>query len=157
MVRFSPFAGALLVSGCVYGSGGPPPLKPLAEDQAQPVAALIEHVLAGFFPSLPAGSDVPTVCVSLAPHPLEDGQEKSLIARFPRLAPFDRCKASGSGHVDAITAERAELVQVYAFGCTDAARCSGWASVPGQPSARYGMRWQDGSWRFARDPRLLAE
>jgi hypothetical protein len=157
MGRFLSLLGALLVSGCVYGSGGPPPLKPLAEDQAQPAAALIEHVLAGYFPTLPAGSDVPTVCVSLAPRALEDGQKKALIARFPRLAPRERCKPSGAGHVDAITGERAELVQVYEFACASATSCSGWATVPGQPSARYGLRWQDGTWRFARDPRLLAE
>jgi hypothetical protein len=157
MRRFHLVLLTLLLSACVYGGGGPPPLKPLAEDQSQPGPALIEHVLVGFFASLPAGSDVPTVCASLAPRALEDGQEKALIARFPRLAPRDRCKPSGAGYVDAITGERAELVQVYEFACESPTSCSGWASAPGQPSARYGMRWQDGSWHFARDARLIAE
>jgi hypothetical protein len=141
MIRLLSVALPLSLAACAYGSGGPPPLPPLAEDQAQPGLALAEHVLAAYFAENPSP---PMVCVSMAPRRFDDAQEKSLIVRFPRLAPFDRCSGAP-----------AQVLQIYEFACDTPVTCSGWANVPGRPSTRYVLRWQDGSWRFAADLRLI--
>jgi hypothetical protein len=148
--------GTSLLAGCIYGSGDPPPLPPLAEDQAQPALALLEHVLADHFARAEPGQAL-TTCASLAPGGLTMAQEKALIARFPRLAPVARCRTSGAATVDAETGAPAVVVQVYEFACTSGSECAGWAAVPGQPAARFGMRWSEEGWRFVRDARLIAE
>jgi hypothetical protein len=155
MIRFLSVVLPLSLASCIYSSAGPPPLAPLAEDQAQPGPALAEHVLTAYFAENPVTATAPTVCVSIAPRAFEDGQEKSLIARFPRLAPLDRCKPSGAGFVNGITGTPAQVVQIYDFACEGPASCNGWANIPGHPGTRYTQRWQDGSWRFAADLRLI--
>jgi hypothetical protein len=146
---------ALALGACVSGVGEPPPLPPLAEDPEQPVLALFEHVLTGYFTTF--GANPPTTCARLRPGPLSDEQEESLIVRFVRLAPASRCVADGSGWHDAITEQPAQVVEVYEFACQSATQCRGWVAAPGSPAARYAMRFEADEWRFTRDPRLLAE
>jgi hypothetical protein len=155
MIRLLAVVLPLSLLSCMYGSGGPPPLPPLAEDRSQPGPALAEHVLAAYFAENAAVANSPTVCVSMAPRAFAADEEKSLIARFPRLAPLDRCKPAGAVYVDAVTGTAAQIVQIYDFACDTQASCSAWANVPGHPSTRYQLRWQDGSWRFAADLRLI--
>ncbi len=143
------------MGACVAGGGEPPPLSPLAEDQEQPALALLEHALTGHFATF--GVNSPTTCASLRPGPLTAEQEEALIVRFVRLAPASRCVVAGSGWRDAITEEPAVVVQLYDFGCRAAGQCSGWVAAPGSLAARYAMRFEDGQWRFTRDPRLIAE
>lgn len=146
---------ALTLGACVSGGGAPPPLPPLAEDAGQPVLALFEHVLTGHFAAF--GANPPTTCAELRPTPLSAEQEEALIVRFVRLAPASRCLATAGGPTDAITSERAALVQVYDFACPTPTQCTGWVAAPGSPAARYAMRFEGGQWRFTRDPRLIAE
>ena len=146
---------AMVLSACISGGGTPPPLPPLAEDREQPALALIEHVLTGHFAAF--GGSPPTTCALLRPGPLSAEQEEALIIRFVRLAPASRCVAAGSGWRDALTQEPAQVVEVYDFACRSPTQCTGWASAPGSPSARYAMRFEGGQWRFTRDPRLIAE
>ena len=145
---------SFVLGGCVAGSGAPPPLPPLAEDRAQPVLALFEHVLTGYFARV--GATGPTTCAQLTPGPLTAEQERELIARFVRLAPAARCLAAAGGPIDAITREPAALVQVYDVRQADTATTA-WAAVPGAPAIRYTMRFDNGAWRFDSDPRLIAE
>ena len=148
---------AIALGACVSGGGGPPAPAPLAEDQAQPVLALFEHVLTGYFAGAGAGAGGPTTCARLSPTPLTAEQETALIARFVRLAPAERCIAAGQGTVDAITGAPAHLVEVYQFACQGAGPCSGWVAVPGAPATRYTMRFEGGAWRFDSDRRIIAE
>lgn len=157
MIRHALLLAPLLMSACVYGEDGAPPLAPLAKDRTQPAGALIEHVLTRYFERVPASPNVPTVCVSFQQRPLDRALEQALIARFPRLAPLSRCAGTGNGVADAITGGAAQVIEVYAFTCDNADNCSGWATVPREPSVRYGLRWQNGAWQFARDMRLIAE
>ena len=146
---------AIALGACASGGGGPPPATPLATDQAQPVLALFEHVLTGYFAG--AGAGGPTTCARLAPTALSAAQERALIARFVRLAPAERCTSGAPGLVDAITGGAAAEVQVYAFACETPALCSGWVAVPGAPATRYAMRFEGGAWRFDSDRRIIAE
>ncbi|WP_121114476.1 hypothetical protein [Croceibacterium ferulae] len=127
----------------------------LAQDRAAFGAALLERALAGFFDGPGAAADPPTVCVELSPGGLPAEQEKALMARFPRLAPRDRC-AQAPGLMDRITGERAVLLQAYGFACSDPDHCTGWTNASGQPATRWTMRWQEGGWTFASDRRLIA-
>jgi hypothetical protein len=145
----------LALGACVSGGGEPPPLPPLAEDQEQPVLALLEHVLTGHF--APFGANPPTTCAVLRPGPLSAEQEEALIVRFVRLAPASRCVADDGGWRDDFTEEPAQVVEVYDVACRTPTQCTGWVNAPGSPAARYAMRFEGGSWRFTRDPRLLAE
>ena len=131
-----------------------PPLPPLAQDQAQPVLALFEHVLTGYFAG--AGPDAPTTCAAQRPGQLSAAQEQELIARFVRLAPAARCRADASDTVDAITGGRAAVVEVADFACNQAA-CAGSVTLPGKPAARYALRFVDGAWRFDGDAGIVAE
>ncbi|HEY6815916.1 MAG TPA: hypothetical protein VI168_10290 [Croceibacterium sp.] len=146
---------AFALGACASGGGEPPPLASLAGDREQPVLALFEHVLTGYFAG--AGADAPTTCARLSPAPLSAAQETALIARFVRLAPAERCIAAGPGTVDAITGEAAQLVQIYEFACQSEALCSGWVAAPGTPATRYAMRFEGGAWRFDSDRRIIAE
>jgi hypothetical protein len=146
---------ALMAGACASGGGEPPPLSPLASDREQPVLALFEHVLTGYFAG--AGASGPTTCARLSPTPLTAEQETALIARFVRLAPAERCIAAGQGTVDAITGESAQAVQVYEFACRTPELCSGWVAAPGAPATRYAMRFEGGAWRFDSDRRIVAE
>jgi hypothetical protein len=146
---------AFALGACASGGGAPPPPAPLAGDREQPVLALFEHVLTGYFAG--AGASGPTICARFSPTPLTAEQETALIARFVRLAPAERCRAGAQGPTDAITGEPAQLVQVYEFACRDDGLCSGWVQVPGAPATRYAMRFEGGSWRFDGDRRILAE
>lgn len=132
--------------------GTQPP--PLAQDRAQPVLALFEHVLVPYFAA--GGAALPTTCATLRPAALTAAQEEALILRLPRLAPAARCRAAGAGYVDAITGKPAAAVQVYEFACADADHCTGWVMLPGKPATRYTMEFAGGTWRFAGDRRLLA-
>ncbi len=145
----------LILAGCVSGAGQPPPLPPLAADRAQPGLALFEHVLTGHFAAF--GANPPTTCVVLRPTALSATQEAALIARFVRLAPASRCRAQGGGYVDAITGAPAQAVEVYDFVCRSPDACTGWVSAPGSPAKRYALSYEGGEWRFAADPRLLAQ
>jgi hypothetical protein len=127
----------------------------LARDQAQPVLALFEHVLGDHFAA--GGSSMPTTCAALRPVALTAQQEQALILRFVRLAPVQRCKPQGAGHVDSITGRPAVVVQVYNFTCADAAHCTGWAVLPGQPATRHAMQFETGEWRFVSDRRIIGE
>ena len=155
MRRETAIAAAFALGACASGDGQPPPLAPLSGDPEQPVLALFEHVLTGYFAG--AGAAGPTTCARLSPAPLTAEQETALIARFVRLAPAERCIAAGQGTVDAITGEPARVVQVYEFACQSAELCSGWAAVPGAPSTRYAMRFANGAWTFDGDRRIIAE
>ena len=146
---------ALALGACASGGGEPPAPTPLAGDREQPVLALFEHVLTGYF--VGAGVAGPTTCARLSPTPLTAEQETALIARFVRLAPAERCIAAGEGLVDAITGGPAQAVQVYAFSCQEAGLCSGWVVAPGAPATRYAMRFDGGAWRFDSDRRIIAE
>jgi hypothetical protein len=146
---------SLALGACVSGTGEPPPLAPLAEDQDAPVLALFEHVLKGHFAAF--GANPPTTCASLRPGPLSGEQEEALIARFVRLAPASRCVAARGGWQDSITDEPAQIVEVYDFACRTPAQCTAWVSAPGSPAKRYAMQFENGAWRFAADPRLIAE
>src|SRR6478735_466786 len=109
---------AFALGACASGGGEPPPLAPLAGDREQPVLALFEHVLTGYFAG--AGASGPTTCARLSPTPLTAAQETALIKRFVRLAPAERCVGAAQGTVDAITGEAAHVVQVYQFACQGA-------------------------------------
>jgi len=146
---------AFALGACASGGAQPPPLAPLAADQAQPVLALFEHVLTGYFAS--AGANGPTTCARLSPNPLTSAQERALIARFVRLAPAERCISTVQGMADAITGDPAQMVQVYEFACQSPALCSGWVQTPGAPATRYAMRFESGVWRFDSDRRIIAE
>jgi hypothetical protein len=146
---------ALALGACVSGGGAPPPLPPLADDQAQPALALFEHVLTGHFAAF--GANPPTTCAMLRPRALSAEQEEALIIRFVRLAPASRCVATAGAWRDAITDDPAQVVEVYDFACSAPTQCSGWVAAPGSPARRYAMRFEAGSWRFTADPRLLAE
>src|SRR5688572_29120174 len=146
---------AFALGACAAGGGVPPPLAPLAQDQEQPVLALFEHVLTGYFAG--AGTSGPTTCARLSPTPLTAEQERALVARFVRLAPVERCTAAAQGPVDAITGEAAAVVQVYEFACQSSDLCSGWVQVPGAPATRFAMRFEDGAWRFDSNRRILAD
>ena len=84
----------LSLGACASGSGAPPPPAPLAEDREQPVLALFEHVLTGFFAG--AGPDAPTTCARFSPTPLEAGRA-SEGSRFadPERTPFPTCFVCG--------------------------------------------------------------
>lgn len=147
--------GAL--AACVAESGQKPrlpPLAPLAQDQGEPVLALFEHVLTGYFAG--AGPDAPTTCAALRPGSLGAQQEQALIARFVRLAPAARCRASLDGTVDAITGGPAVVVEVRDFACGQAA-CAGTVAVPDRPEVRYALRFEGGAWRFDGDAGIVAE
>ena len=146
---------AMALGACAAGGGEPPPLAPLAADREQPVLALIEHVLTGYFAR--AGANGPTACARLSPDALTAAQEKALIERFVRLAPAARCVSGESGPADAITGEAAALVQVYDVACSTPDLCSGWAQAPGAPATRYAMRFEAGTWRFDGDRRIIGE
>ena len=146
---------AFALGACASGGGEPLPLTSLAGDREQPVLALFEHVLTGYFAG--AGAGAPTTCARLSPTPLTAEQERALIARFVRLAPAERCIAAGQGTVDAITGDPAHLVQVYEFACEGDGLCSGWVAAPGAPATRYAMRFEGGAWRFDSDRRIIAE
>jgi len=146
---------SLLLGACVSGGGEPPPPAPLAEDGAQPLLALFEHVLTGHFAAF--GANPPTTCASARPGGLAKEQEAALIARFVRLAPAARCQAARGGWQDAITGEPAQVVEVYDFACRTPTQCTGWVNAPGSPSKRYAMSFENGAWRFTADPRLIAE
>lgn len=146
---------AFALGACAAGGGAPPPLAPLVQDQEQPVLALFEHVLTGYFAG--AGASGRTTCARLSPTPLNAEQERALVARFVRLAPAERCVSAGERVVDAITGEAAQVVQVYEFACQAPGLCSGWVQVPGAPATRYAMRFEGGTWRFDSDRRILAE
>jgi hypothetical protein len=144
----------LLLGACVYeGSGDPPPLAPLAADRDEPVLALFERALAGYFSS--ASPNPPTTCAQFSPAPLTAAQEEALILRFVRLAPAARCRAEGSGVVDSITGEPAALVQVYEFRCANEVLCTGWVTYPSAPSVRHTIRYREGFWRDDADPRII--
>ena len=145
----------LALGACASGGGELPPPAPLAGDREQPVLALFEHVLTGYFAG--AGANGPTTCARLTPGPLTAAQETALIERFVRLAPAERCIAAAQGTVDAITGEPALAVQIYQFACQNPDLCSGWAAVPGAPATRYAMRFEGGAWRFDSDRRIIAE
>jgi len=155
MRRLASLLAASGLAACVYDGGDPPPLPPLAEDRSQPVLALFEHALTDYFAG--AGARGPTTCASLGPRPLTAEQEQALTTRFVRLAPADRCQAAAGGWRDAITGERAEVVQVYDFACRSETSCTGWVRAPGKPAMRYAMRFADGAWHFDGDPRIIAE
>ena len=146
---------AFTLGACASGGGEPPPPAPLAGDREQPVLALFEHVLTGYFAG--AGAGGPTTCARLSPGPLSAAQEQALIVRFVRLAPADRCQTGAQGPVDAITGDPAQVVQVYQFACQSAELCSAWVAVPGAPATRYAMRFEGGVWRFDSDRRVIAE
>jgi hypothetical protein len=145
----------LALGACASGGGQPPAPAPLAGDREQPVLALFEHVLTGYFAG--AGASASTTCARLSPAPLSAEQETALIARFVRLAPGERCISAAQGNVDAITGAPAQAVQVYQFACQSAELCSGWVAVPGAPATRYAMRFESGAWRFDSDRRIIAE
>jgi hypothetical protein len=145
---------SLLLGACAYdGSGDPPPLAALAADRDEPVLALFERALSGYFTS--AGQNSPTTCAQLSPMPLAAGQEEALILRFVRLAPAARCRAEGSGVVDVVTGKPAALVQVYEFRCVSETLCTAWVTYPGAPSQRHTIRYRDGFWKHDADPRII--
>ena len=147
----------VLAAACVNEPAAAPALPPLAADRAAPALALAEHVLAAHFADEEA-ADPPTTCLTLSPDPLDAAQEAALIARFPRLAPRARCAtAPPPPPSDGMTGERAVVVQIYRFACTDATHCTGWAIRPGRPATRYTMAYQNGAWRIEGDRRLLAQ
>src|SRR6478735_10955563 len=122
---------AFALGACASGGGELPAPASLAGDREQPVLALFEHVLTGYFAG--AGANGPTTCARLSPQPLSAEQEQALIVRFVRLAPAERCIAAEQGTVDAITGGPAHVVQVYQFACPGAGLCSGWVAVPEAP------------------------
>ena len=146
---------AFALGACASGGGEPPPPAPLGGNREQPVLALFEHVLTGYFAG--AGANGPTTCARLGPEPLTAEQEQALIVRFVRLAPAERCVSAAQGTVDAITGAPAQVVQVYQFACQGADLCSAWVATPGAPATRYAMRFQGGVWRFDSDRRIIAE
>ena len=146
---------AFALGACAAGGGVPPPPAPLAGDREQPVLALFEYVLTGYFAG--AGAGGPTTCARLSPRPLSAEQERALIARFVRLAPAERCISAAQGTVDAITGDPAQVVQVYEIACENPALCSGWVQAPGAPATRYALRFERGAWRFDSDRRIIAE
>ena len=148
-------AMAFTLGACASGGGEPPPPAPLAGDREQPVLALFEHVLTGYFAG--AGASGPTTCARLSPGPLSAEQEQALIVRFVRLAPAERCQTGAQGPVDAITGDPAQVVQVYQFACQGADLCSAWVATPGAPATRYAMRFEGSVWRFDSDRRIIAE
>lgn len=143
----------LTVSACAPME--PDPLEPLVRDRAQPVLALFERALAGYF--IDAGPNPPTTCAQLSPTPLTAKQEEALILRFVRLAPAARCRSQGSGVVDSVTGEPAALVQVYEFRCVSETLCTAWVSYPSRPAERHTIRYREGLWLDAADPRIIAE
>jgi hypothetical protein len=148
-------AAVLSLGACASGGGQPPPPPPLAGDREQPVLALFEHVLTGYFAG--AGAGGPTTCARFSPEALTAEQETALITRFVRLAPAERCVSAAQGLADAITGDPAQVVQVYQFACQGPELCSGWVAVPGAPATRYAMRFEGGAWRFDSDRRIVAE
>lgn len=155
LYRIASVLAASGLAGCVAGGGEPLVLPPLAQDQDQPVLALFEHVLAGYFAG--TGTSGPTTCASLRPGGLTAEQEQALIVRFVRLAPAARCRTEGNGRVDTLTGGPAAAIEVYDFACRDETQCTGWASVPGRPATRYALRFEQGAWRIDGDTRIIAE
>lgn len=154
------FAGAFvtLLAACAPATtpaDSPTVPTPLARDRSQPVLALFEHVLGGYFAA--GSTSLPTTCVTLRPAPLKAEQEEALILRFVRLAPAARCRVQGSGVSDSITGQPASVVQVYDFACADADHCTGWAMLPGQPATRHALRFEAGEWHVVSDRRIIGE
>jgi len=147
----------LLLGACVSEPSAAPPLPPLARDQGEPALALIEHVLSEHFAGQEVNADPPTTCVELNPTSLTAAQEQALIARFPRLAPRDRCVTDVPPPSDEFTGERAVVVRVYGLECSDAAHCTAWVARPGSAAMRYTMTFEGSAWSFAGDKRIVAE
>lgn len=158
MKRLAVAAAMLTAAACAPATtpADPPTAPPpLARDRSQPVLALFERVLGDYFAA--GSARLPTTCAQLRPAALTAQQEQALILRFVRLAPAQRCRAAGSGLVDAVTGRPAAVVQVYDFACATPDQCAGWAMVPGQPATRHALRFEGGEWRFTSDRRILGE
>lgn len=164
--------GGLMLHGCVMHEGmadlaptdaaSPAGISPFAADAAAPAVALMDHVLGQYF-----ASDIsarPTVCASLSGDetgPFPADQEQALLARFPQLAPFSRCKWNGSAYEDARNGSSAMVFNAHSLACESTARCTAWAGyMAGNTSsihALYTMVFEGGAWNFERDPRYIAQ
>jgi len=132
-------------------------------DRSKPVAALVDHVLEGYFAS--PQHDGYTVCAATtdgreaAALPFE--QEAALMARHVSLASFDACSLIDGAWQNVDSGTLAQVFEVHSFSCTDAEHCSGfvtftrWNTVLG--NSLYRMTYADGAWQFAQDRRLLGD
>lgn len=144
--------GAL--AACVAETPPPPlpPLAPLSADPQEPALALIEHVLVAHFTSQAKDADPATTCVELRPGGLRATQEQALIARFPRLAPRERCATQVPPPEDQFTGERAEVVQVYGMECSGPTNCAAFVAREGGTPMQYTLVFDQGAWAFRDDP-----
>ena len=144
--------GALLPCACApvpYTAA----LPPLAANRAMPAAALLEHALVTHAAGQAGTGRAPEACVDLLPGGLPAEQAAALKARFPQIAPRDRCAqrlASGAA------ANGTWVIRAYEMACADAEHCTGWISISGGMATKWTMRWRDGRWMFSADPRLMA-
>ena len=159
---------AVALAGCTMPQEGssthsPKDLSSLAAQQDQPLLALADHVLGGYF-----ASDVvsqPTVCLAVhdgreeAALPPED--ERALMMRYVRLSPMSRCVRQGPSLIDGETREPALLFQLHSFTCADSEHCTGFSGYEAgdqqSPTSLYRMTWDGAAWQFQRDQRLLGD
>ncbi len=157
-----------LTAGCMYAASmdeetSSADLPPLAAERAEPRLALAEYLLAEYF-----GSDIvapPTVCMAVnegrETGALPADHETALIARFPRLAPFDRCEWQEGAWRDRASGEPALVFTIHSFECSGEEQCQAWAgytaSATSSLSALYRMRFEDSRWSFERDRRMIME
>lgn len=162
-------AGLLALAGCTYPqeparqTDADTALPSLAADKSQPLLALMDHMLHGYF-----ASDVarrPTVCVAMhdgrSEVALPEEAELALMMRYEALAPFARCGWIDNAWQDTETSEPAMVFNIHSFTCADDANCSGFGGyIAGQTSSlssMYTMKYESGAWNFTRDQRLVGQ
>lgn len=152
---------ALSLSACAVTpeeQASPDELPSLSGDQGRPLLALADHVLEGYFASLPGAG--PTVClatsdgreeVALAP-----AEERDLMMRHVRLSPLSACVETNGAWIDAETGDPALVFAVHTLSCPDAAHCTAFADYrAGDQQAaadRYDLAWQGENWTYTRLP-----
>ncbi|MES2700327.1 MAG: hypothetical protein V4647_12030 [Pseudomonadota bacterium] len=132
-----------------------------ADDRSQPVAALLDHVLEGYFAS--PEHDGYTVCAATtdgreaAALPFE--QEAGLMARHVSLASFDACSLVDGAWQNVDSGTLAQVFEVHSFSCTDIDHCSGFVTFTRRDTvlhnSLYRMTFADGAWQFSEDRRLI--
>jgi hypothetical protein len=149
----------LLLAACTTPQEAGPPS--FVNDRSQPVAALLDHVLEGYFAS-PA-HDGYTVCAATtdgreaAALPFE--QETALMARHISLSSFDACNMIDGAWQNVDSGTLAQVFEVHSFSCTNADHCSGFVTFTRSSTvlhnSLYRMAFADGAWQFSEDRRLM--
>lgn len=149
----------LLLAACSTPQEAGPPS--LVNDRSQPVAALLDHVLDGYFSG--PEYDGFTVCAAATdgrePAALPFEQEAALLARHHSLAPFDACSMIDGAWQNVDTDTPAQVFEVHSFSCPAAAHCTGFITFTRRNTVLhnelYRMTFTDGAWHFEQDRRLI--